>query len=620
MLPEGVANQIAAGEVVERPASVLKELVENALDAGAKRLEITLDAAGQERIAVADDGEGMTREDALLAFERHATSKIGDVADLERIATYGFRGEALPSIAAVSRLTLETAPRGDGEGTRVRIEGGEVVAVDRIARAPGTTVDVRHLFYNTPARRNFLRTHATEQAHVVQRLTEDALVRPDVAWRATHGPRQILDLSPAGSLRERLVGLFDLAYVETLLPVAGEVDEVTVHGFTQRAAATGASRRRQYVFVNGRPVDVSEVARAAIRGYRSTLPSGARPDFFLFVEVDPSLVDVNVHPTKREVRFRQPAGIAAAVEEAVRDALGSGPLAARPYRVGEPASEASRRGPADPGSAREPVDTPSATERPEAAGPDRPASRSTSSRASARPREGQLGLFFSGRRRGTTEAPSAEPIEPPETPAGAEELPDAAAESPVGPVLWQLHDRFILAQTASGLAIIDQHSAHERILYEEVIEDLRGGAREAQRLLFPQVLHLTPGQRATWETYRGMIRRLGFEIEPFGGDAIAVEAVPAFRHRFDPEEALAGLLDDLAEPGRGSADMNQHERVARLFACKAAIKAGTPLADREMAELIDRLFATRLPYDDVHGRPAVLQVPLEDLHRHFGRH
>lgn len=595
VLPEGVVNQIAAGEVVERPASVLKELIENALDAGARRIEVTLEGAGGERIAVTDDGEGMSREDALTAFERHATSKIGDVADLERVSTYGFRGEALPSIAAVSRLTLETNPREGGEGTRIRIEAGEVVSVDRVARAPGTTVDVRHLFYNTPARRKFLRTHATEQAHVVQRLTEDAMVRPDVAWRAVHGPRQILDLPTAGSLRERLVGLFDLHYVDTLLPVAGEAEGVAVHGFAQRAAAASASRRRQFLFVNARPVDAPEVARAALRGYRSTLPRGAWPDFHLFVEIDPALVDVNVHPTKREVRFRRPAAVAGAVEEAIREALGSGPVAARPYRVGEPP----RRQP--PPSAV-PAAVPS-----DRGGSDR------SGRAAADP--GQLGLFFAGgpRRRG---GEPAEPVEgeAPEVPAPGD------GERPVGPTLWQLHDRFILAETASGLAVIDQHSAHERILYEEVVGDLRDGARPAQRLLFPQVLHLTPAQRATWETYRGMIDRLGFEIEPFGGDAIAVEAVPAFRHRFDPEEALAGLLDDLAGPGSGSADMNQHERVARLFACKAAIKAGTPLASEEMAELIDRLFATRLPYDDVHGRPAVLQIPMGDLDRHFGRH
>ncbi|MDX1661314.1 MAG: DNA mismatch repair endonuclease MutL [Gemmatimonadota bacterium] len=613
VLPEGVVNQIAAGEVVERPASVLKELVENALDADAARIEITLDSAGQERIAVADDGAGMTREDALLAFERHATSKIDEANDLERIATYGFRGEALPSIAAVSRLTLETAPREGGEGTRIRIEGGEVVAVDRIARAPGTTVDVRHLFYNTPARRKFLRTHATEQAHVVQRLTEDALVRPGVGWHATHGPRLILDLSPVGSLRERLAGLFDLAYVETLLPVGAEVEGVAVHGFAQRAAAAGASRRRQFVFVNDRPVDVTEVARAAIRGYRSTLPRGARPDFFLFVEVEPELVDVNVHPTKREVRFREPARVAGAVEEAVRDALGAGPVAARPYRVGEPAG--GERGDRDRADARRSRRAPERPETSEAPAPSRRTPTASPSRGT-----GQLGLFFSGRRPGGEEAMARPESSAPEESDVEPDIDGDAIERPVGPTLWQLHERFILAQTASGLAIVDQHSAHERILYEEVIDDLREGARPAQRLLFPQVLHLTPAQRATWESYRGLIDRLGFEIEPFGGDAIAVEAVPAFRHRFDAEDALAGLLDDLAEPGGGSADMNQHERVARLFACKAAIKAGTPLASEEMAELIDRLFATRLPYDDVHGRPAVLQVPLADLHRHFGRH
>ncbi len=588
VLPDGVVNQIAAGEVVERPASVLKELIDNALDADATRIDVTIEAAGQERISVADDGRGMSRDDALAALERHATSKIERLEDLERIGSLGFRGEALPSIAAVSRMLLETAPAG-GEGTALRVEGGRVAAVERAARATGTTVDVRQLFYNTPARKRFLKSHATEQAHLVQRLVEHALARVDVAWRATHGPRAILSLAPARDLRERLAGLYDTAYVDTLLPVEELVQAgLAVDGMTQRPVAAATSRRRQFVFVNGRPVDAPDVLRAALRGYRSTLPAGARPDVFLRIRIDPSAVDVNVHPAKREVRFRDPAGVAAAVEEAIRSALGAGPAVLSRVPVERASRRPSVRAPAPALRVAEPRGKGSVNGTP-VAGPD------------------QLALFVSRRARSAAQ----EPIE-----SVMADLDRAAVEAG----LWQLHDRFILAQTSRGLAIIDQHSAHERILYEEVVADLREGERPAQRLLFPLVLHLTPIQRATWESYRGMIGRLGFEIEPFGGDAIAVSAVPAFRHAFDPEGALAGLLDDLAEPGGGSADMNQHERVARLFACKAAIKAGSPLAREEMAELIDRLFATRLPYDDVHGRPAVLQIGLEDLDRHFGRH
>ncbi len=578
VLPDGVIDQIAAGEVVERPASVVKELVDNALDAGAQRVEVTLEGAGKERVVVADDGHGMDREDALLALQRHATSKIADAADLGRIATLGFRGEALPSIAAVSRLVLETAGEG-GEGTRVRIDGGEVAGIERIARARGTTVDVRRLFHNTPARRKFLKTHATEQSTILQRLVEFALARIDVAWRTTHGRREILALPPAPTLAERLVGLYDAAYVETLLRLAYDEDAVAVNGVVQRAAAATASRRRQFVFVNGRPVDAMDILRAALRGYRSTLPAGARPDLFLFLRLPTDEVDVNVHPTKRDVRFRDPAAVAATVEEAVRAALGAGPAAARPLRP--PGMRVADR----PATGR--------------GGPER---------------ADQLAMFLRrGEQRGAEAGGSnGAPAAVPEEGAGSNE--------PMELALWQLHRRFILAQTASGLVVIDQHSAHERILYEEVSADLREGSRPGQRLLFPLVLHLTPGQRATWEQYRGLIDRLGFEIEPFGGDSVAVSAVPAFRHAFDAEAALAGLLDDLERPGRGSADMNQHERVARLFACKAAIKAGATLTAEEMNELIGRLFATRLPYDDVHGRPAILQISLDDLNRHFGRH
>ncbi len=588
VLPEGVVNKIAAGEVVERPSSVVKELVDNALDAGASRIKVTLESAGLERITVADDGLGMERDDAVQAFERHATSKIMAATDLDRIETLGFRGEALPSIAAVSRVMLETAPRGGGEATRIRVDGGELAVVEPIARARGTTVDVRGLFFNTPARRKFLKTHSTEQANNVRRMLELALARLEVGWRVTHGRRSILDLPPARTLSERLTSLHGPAYVNTLLPIGDSTSEATVRGLVQRAAAAGAGRRRQFVFVNGRPVDASELVRAALSGYRSTLPAGARPDLYLFIEVDPDKVDVNVHPSKREVRLRSGAQVAHAVEEAVRAALGAGHVAAQPVRPR--------------------VDRVAETGPPDA---------------------GQLGLFLSGRRARARRAPSVDRPNAESPPAddaiagriaGPEAEITDAIDREVLPSVWQLHNRYILAQTTTGVVFIDQHSAHERILYEQVIGDIREQPRPGQRLLFPTVLHLTPEQFATWESYRGLIERLGFEVEPFGGDSIAISAVPAFRHAFDAETALADLLDDLSDPGAGSADMNQHERVARLFACKAAIKAGQPLTQTEMGEVIDRLFATELPYDDVHGRPAVVQIALEDLNRQFGRH
>jgi DNA mismatch repair protein MutL len=588
VLPDGVVNRIAAGEVVERPSAVLKELLDNALDAAATRIEIGIEGAGVERITVSDDGEGMSREDAVLAFERHATSKIASEADLTAIRWLGFRGEALPSIAAVSRLTMETSPA-DGEGTRLRVEGGELGTVEPVARGRGTTVDVRGLFYNTPARREFLKTPTTEQASNVRRLLELALARLDVAWKASHAGREILSLAPARTLAERLAALHEPSYVDTFLPLEAEEEGIEVRGLTQRSVAAGASRRRQFVFVNGRPIDAPELLQAILRGYRSALPAGTRPDVYLFLEVDPRAIDVNVHPAKREVRFRDPARVALAVEDAARRALGvpaaAGPVfRERPLKVAE--SGGSKGGGGSGRSAN------------------------------------QLGMFFGARRRDpAATAPSDQVSDRGTAVVGRiDRDPGRPDADRTAPGLWQLHRRYILAQTASGLVIIDQHSAHERILYEEVIADLREGSRPGQRLLFPIVFHLSPEQRATWEEYRGLIDRLGFEIEPFGGDALAVSAVPAFRHAFDPESALGGLLDDLAAPGGGSADMNQHERVARLFSCKAAIKAGQSLRQDEMVELIDRLFATRLPYDDVHGRPAVLQMGLEDLNRQFGRH
>ena len=584
VLPDGVVNRIAAGEVIERPSAVLKELLDNALDAAATRIEIGIEGAGVDRITVADDGEGMSGEDAVLAFERHATSKIATETDLAAIRWLGFRGEALPSIAAVSRLTMETSPA-DGEGTRLRVDGGELGPVEPIARGRGTTVDVRGLFYNTPARREFLKTPTTEQASNVRRLLELALARLDVAWKASHAGREILSLAPARTLAERLAALHGPPYVDTFLPLEGEEEGILVRGMIQRAAAAGASRRRQFVFVNGRPIDAPDLLQALLRGYRSAVSAGARPDAYLFLEVDPRAVDVNVHPAKREIRFRDPARVALAVEDAARRALGTRAAAGRAFQD-RPLRVADRRGSGGGGPGRT-VD--------------------------------QLGMFFGARRREPVPS-DANPDEETAVVGRIDHEPGRPEPDRPAPGLWQLHARYILAQTARGLVIIDQHSAHERILYEEVIAGLREGTRPGQRLLFPIVLHLSPEQRATWEEYRGLIDRLGFEIEPFGGDALAVSAVPAFRHAFDPESALGGLLDDLAAPSGGSADMNQHERVARLFSCKAAIKAGQSLRQDEMVELVDRLFATRLPYDDVHGRPAVLQIGLEDLNHQFGRH
>ncbi|MGH7564705.1 MAG: DNA mismatch repair endonuclease MutL, partial [Gemmatimonadota bacterium] len=411
VLPVGIVNRIAAGEVVERPSAVLKELLDNALDAGATRIEIVIEGAGVDRVTVADDGHGMTREDALLALERHATSKIVDEGDLGAIRTLGFRGEALPAIAAVTRLTLETSAL-DGEGTRVRVEGGDVRSVEPVARGKGTTVDVRGLFFNTPARRQFLKTAATEQAANLQRIVELALARLDVRWSAIHGGREIMSLAPARSLPERLAALHDPAYVETLLPIEGGEEGITVRGLVQRAAAAGASRRRQHVFVNARPIDAPEIFHAVLRGYRSALAGGVRPDAFLFLEIDPDRVDVNVHPTKREIRFREPARVAQAVEEAVRRTLGTPAAAGRAFRKGT--LRVAERGGGGTG--------------------DR-----------------QLGMFFGARRREGTRSPrdERETVTSGDDGSVVGRIPlDPSSGDRSAPGLWQLHGRYILAQTA----------------------------------------------------------------------------------------------------------------------------------------------------------------------------
>jgi DNA mismatch repair protein MutL len=575
---------IAAGEVVERPASVLKELVDNALDAGATRIAVEIEDAGRRRIEVSDDGEGMTREDAELAVERHATSKIRSAADLAAISTLGFRGEALPSIAAVSRLEITTAARG-GEALRVRVEAGGPRRVETAVRGPGTTVVVRDLFFATPARRKFLKSDATELRRLVEVVVEAALARPDIAFSVRSGAREILRQPASAGLADRIAALYGPDYSAALLPCAAEAGGRRLRGLLQRPDQAGRGPRRQLLFVNGRPVQDRALSQAALRGYASSLPRGAVPHVFLFLTVPVAELDVNVHPAKREVRFREPDQLFGFVQSTVRRALGGLSPAGDMERAW-----GFRRVPARDGASAE-----------------RGAAPAEAARLAREPRGGyrtpsadQLGLFLNARLR---ERPTdGELTSPAETAA---------------PSLWQLHDTFILVQTRTGLALIDQHSAHERVLYEALIAAFDRAAPDSQELVFPRTYQLGPAEWQAWEEHSGLLERLGFRVEPFGERTLALSAVPAVGWRFEPEEEFLDLLGDLAE-ARG-AEPNRHERLARALACRAAIKAGQRLTREEMARLFNDLFATALPTADVHGRPAVIQIRIEDLARRFER-
>jgi DNA mismatch repair protein MutL len=574
-LPDSVANQIAAGEAVERPASVAKELVENALDAGATRVDIAIERGGKRLIRVSDDGVGMGREDALLCFDRHATSKIAEASDLVSVRTFGFRGEALPSIAAVARVTLETSD-GHGEaGTRVRFDAGRMVSVDEIARQGGTTVEVRNLFHNAPVRAKFLKSVAAETRAVSETVTGLALANPRVAFTLTSDGRSLLALEGVPDATTRVAQLWGGDRAGTLLVTERSEEGLEVHGLVQRPDAAKPGVRRSYLFVNGRPFRATELMRAADRGYRTTIPSGVRPWVFLYLRVPGGDVDVNVHPTKAEVRFRDQNRVAGLIEDTVRGALDTAESSATFESVSQPPPLAVRE-------------------------------RSEPRHAGLAEGTDQIALFISGSDPETTD----------DSGEGAA-LPDVGGGRPR---LWQVMDTYVLAETRDGLLIVDQHSAHERILFQRLMDAFERGGEHGQRLLFPITIRLTPPEVEVIAELSGLLSRAGFEVEGFGGDTVIVQAVPNPHPYFDAERAFREMVHELTH---GSdlvrAARNQHERIAMTFACKSAIKAGQRLSEEEMQELFNQLFATELPHHDVHGRPTVVRLSAAELARKFGR-
>lgn len=575
ILPDTVANQIAAGEVVERPASVVKELVENALDAGASTIEIEVDRGGKRRIRVVDDGRGMGREDALLSVDRHATSKIRLARDLLDIGTFGFRGEALPSIAAVSRMTLATRNGYSDVATVLRIEGGRLIGVEEASRRRGTTIEVNNLFFNAPARSKFLKSVSAETRAVSDTSTVLALANPAVGFTLASGERRLLELDPSDDVVDRIAAIWGREAAATLLPLEASGNGFRLRGLIQRPDDAGPGFRRAHLFVNGRPFREPALLRAADRGYRTTIAQKIRPWVFLYVETDPGGVDVNVHPAKAEVRFRDRAAVERLVEEAVVSTLAEGESGASfervtsaPLRVREPRPTA-RRAPAE---------------------------------------DAQTALFMAGDANAAVslEADVAEGRKPP-----------AQVERPR---LWQALSMYVLAETREGLLIIDQHSAHERVLFQRLMGAFEAGSEDSQKLLFPLTIRLSPAEISQVESLRGMLSQVGFEVESFGGNSVIVHAVPNPHPRFDAAQCFREMIAELTEGSElVRSGKNQHERIAMTFACKGAIKAGQRLSEAEMQELFDQLFATDLPYHDVHGRPTIVRLSAAELERKFGR-
>ena len=586
VLPDLVADQIAAGEVVERPASVVKELVENALDARATRIGVEIRSGGKRFISVTDNGIGMVREDTLLCTDRHATSKIRVANDLNSISTFGFRGEALSSIAAVSRMKIWTRHKNEETGTLLRTVAGAITSIEDIARQAGTMVEVSNLFYNAPARRKFLKAASSESRAVSEVMHNFALANPSVAFSLTSDDRSLMEVASEGDLSSRILSLWGASVANELIPLNLVSEEIQVQGLIQRPDYARKGFRRAHFFVNGRPFRSPQLKSAVDRGYRTTIADKIKGWFFIYLNLPAHFVDPNVHPTKAEVRFDDSCNIEKLVEEGVQDTLSSevsatsldnqiGQLTIQPPNSSSIASE------------------------------DAPA------------QERQTALFVTAGNHwdeDKEEAPKSRSRKGLENQTASLDL-----EQP-NPGLLQVLNTYILAETQEGLIIIDQHSAHERILFEKIMTALDSESKFAQRLLFPLTIRLTRAEFQETMTLSGILKNLGFEIEGFGGDTVIVQAVPNPHPYFDAERCFREMLRELIEGSDLTRSAkNQHEKIAMVFSCKSAIKAGQELTEVEMQELFDQLFATELPYHDVHGRPTIIRLGKGELKSKFGR-
>ena len=638
ILPEAVANKIAAGEVVERPASVVKELMENSLDAGAGRIEVSLEAGGKRRICIIDDGCGMNHDDALLAFERHATSKIRSAENLFEISTLGFRGEALPSIAAVSRLELETRHASENAGTRVEIAGGKLRNVKEVAWPQGTRVEVRDLFFNTPARRKFLKSESTELGHIATLVTHYTLAHPERSFRLVSLTNEILNVSPVATPRERvyqvlggqlLEQMVEVTPVERRMPApsfAGPDEEsepgepviVRVFGFASRPEIQKLNRNQIYFFVNRRLVRDRLILHAITEAYRNILPAGMSPVALVFLEIPAAEVDVNVHPSKTEVRFRRSQFIHDLVRDSVRQSL----VAARPVAA-FPIPKSRKSTPPDmleADAAERLSDEPPGLKGPEILWSGRSPHRHDDFRLSSprpAPEPGRLPLddaalsfYAPPTLGGQTAVPTVAELR---GAAGASELPSDLV--PLG----QVQESFIVATNPEGLWIVDQHAAHERVLFERHVRQRREKKVEGQRLLMPIVVELKLEQQAVYQQIADELSANGFEVEPFGQRTVAVKTAPAEIRADDVERLLLEILDSVGQEAKSLSLDDLRLKIAASVSCHAAIKINMALDQNKMLWLLRALGETQAPMTCPHGRPIVLRYGMKELQKAFKR-
>jgi len=608
ILPPDVANKIAAGEVVERPASVIKELVENALDAGATHISVEVEGGGRALLRVSDDGVGMSRDDACLAVQRHATSKIKSVRDIDAIATLGFRGEALPSIAAVSQFELLTCPRGSSAGTRITIAGGAAPEVSDAPRAPGTTVTARSLFYCVPARAKFLKSTATELSHIGRLVHNMALAFPHVGFSYAVDKNIHFDLPPQppetpfhDALRARLAQLRGAALVDDLLPLDHSYEHISVRGFVSSFSRSVLTRQELYIFVNQRSVRCAWFPAVVKRAYGSLLASDRYPYAFVYLSLPHNAVDVNIHPAKQEVRFGNEFAVQSAVSMAITNALHAQQDAPRvTLAPARPAPDAS----APP--------TPSQRADTRVAQPEQP--RVPWSRT--------LTVEQWKKLYGTPPKPAA-----PTPPAPGQPAPPTTHAAPslgdegIRPV-GQLGDAYIIAEISgarNGIVVIDQHAAHERINYDRVLASFAGAPAPGQSLLLPVTVQLKPDHAAMIAAHLDELRHMGFSIEEFGTATFKIDAVPAYLQLSNVQELLAEIAADLLSSGRSQRTEEIRQRMALVLVCRASVKFNQRLSLPEMQALIDCLRATSTPWTCPHGRPTMIVIPFDELAKRFGR-
>jgi len=585
ILPDHVINKIAAGEVVERPASVVKELIENSIDAGATEIFIDIEEAGKRLIRISDNGSGMSNEDARTAFQRHATSKITDDSDLESIRTMGFRGEALSSIASVSRVRLQSAMKGATSGVLIEIEGGIVKTISEAAAPQGTSLEISHLFFNTPARRKFLKSPATEFSHILTAVSRQAMAYPSIRFRLTHNKKTVLELSPSMSIRERGFQLYGEEIAQNLIEFTGGLDSVHVHGLIGRPGTSRADKTYQDFFVNRRAVKNPSLTHALYSACGDILMRDRHPVAFIFIEIDPMLVDVNVHPAKAEVRFRNQSQLHDLVRDVIREAL----------RGTNVPSAATRND-----GVREAVSD--------------YLSRRDGSESDVRSSEYWNKISNSHLRVQNREMEFY--TAPVSIPPNSER--DAPNDSHLFPIA-QIHDSFIIAQSREGMAVVDQHAAHERVLFERLQDQFGAGQVSIQDLLVPGQVELGPAQSTVLAEYLPELSKLGFMVEDFGNGAFVIKAVPALLVGTDYRQLLLDILDEVNVHGKSTRIDEVRDEMLSVMACHPAIKVHRHLERQEMEQLLADLFKCRMPHTCPHGRPTIVRFSLVEIMKMFKR-